>query len=107
MKQTVTLELDIPEGYEATGEYRVVKDGEYYMGSLLGSEHHADHNGPGAGHMFHILRKLPSATVTVELPREVAEWAWGLWADESTPDLTRQRSIGDACRAALKNEESA
>jgi hypothetical protein len=30
-KQTVTIELEVPEGYEATGEYRCVRYGEVYL----------------------------------------------------------------------------
>ena len=32
-KQKVTIEVDVPEGYEATGEYRVPREGEIHLPS--------------------------------------------------------------------------
>jgi len=31
MKQQVTLELEVPEGYEVTGEYRMLEKGDIYI----------------------------------------------------------------------------
>lgn len=31
MKQTIQVEIDVPEGFELTGEYREVEDGEYFF----------------------------------------------------------------------------
>jgi hypothetical protein len=54
----VTIEIPdalIPEGFEATGEYRIPRENEYYVSGLgLITSQYTIHNGPRV-----ILRKIP------------------------------------------------
>ena len=107
-KQTVTLELDVPDGYEATGEFRVPNEDEQFLlpGHAEGTEPDAAAiiwtAGAGATVTGIILRKLPSPTVTVELPRETAEAL--ILQSRMNPVITQ--GLADACRAALAEEQA-
>lgn len=70
MKQTVTLELEIPEGYEVTGDFHQASN-EWYLDTFTAPPHaeYVEGSTVTDSDVF-ILRKLPSVTVTVELPRE-------------------------------------
>jgi hypothetical protein len=97
VKQRVTLELDVPDGWEATGEWRPPEPAEPYLdpiGQVV--------KNPGRS-IYRVLilrRKLPE-TVMVEMSRVAAEYAAGNWRTQ--PD-TYRGEIGRACAAALAKE---
>ena len=94
MLTEVTLTLDVPEGMEIDHTLIDIRGG-------------VSHNGWEAQDTglatYHIpIKRLPPATVTVELPRETAEWM-------SEIDFSAQReehsyAVSQACRAALEAE---
>lgn len=96
-ERQVTLTLDVPDGYEVV-DYRVPQQHEWILDRPeIAIE--VDLTGWTSSRI--ILRKIPSATVTVELPRETAEWVArrpGTW------DEMPQVAI-DACRAALEAQQ--
>ena len=66
-KKRFEIEAEIPDGFEATGEWRRPRDGEYWVGSS-GQRF----KGLSGGRRI-ILRKIPPATLVVELPREFVD----------------------------------
>ena len=72
MKQKIELELEIPENFEPTNEYRPPRDGEWFMDSETDEPLRSVFN--KREHRL-ILRKLPPPTVIVELTREEADAA--------------------------------
>ncbi len=81
MKQVVMIELDVPEGFEATGEYRRASETEFWL-----SEHELPLQGPTTC-PWPILRKLPAK---VEQPRHtIAEWD-AMLAKDARPEIETQ-----------------
>ena len=53
--QTVTIEIDAPDGYELTGEYRYLQSGEVYLGEYGVRTWEADRR---SQYQYFILRKI-------------------------------------------------
>ena len=90
--------IDVPDGYEATGKWRIPEYGEWFITRL------ADDTRMSLGDVsvpMVILRKIPSPTVTVELPREAAEF---LMTDLHGQGQAWWITIKAACHAALAAE---
>ena len=94
-KQRFEIEANIPEGFEPTGEYRFpdVGDWVFVEGSVYRQQAYTQPPG-----FRIILRKLPPATVSVELPREVADHIASGYC------CTITDVASEACRAALEAE---
>lgn len=70
MKQTITVELDVPEGFEATGEHRVPNSGELFMSIYGGDVCHAASSASITDGRRFILRKLPPAPEETKMTRK-------------------------------------
>ena len=105
-EETVTITLPIPDGYEATNEFRTPEPKEFYL----------DPNGAGATTLnipkapssferVILRRKLPD-TVNVALPRDVADEVvkWLLKPQDIVPE---GEAVARAIRAALAAEAEA
>ena len=69
-KQKIEIEVDVPEGYEATGEYRIPYErNDYWLGDFGVA------SGPSSCHRI-ILRKLPDPIPEVEGPIGWPELKW-------------------------------
>ncbi len=69
-KKKIEIEVDIPEGYEATGEYRIPDEpNDYWLGDFGMA------SGPSSCHRI-IFRKLPDPIPEVEGPRGWPELRW-------------------------------
>ena len=102
-KRKFEIEADIPEGYEPTGEYRLVHQNEWF----LDGEYDLPQQLTNQGWMNRrlLLRRIPSPTLKVELPRDVAEWVRDAFlVGSGDNDL---RTLAEACRIALEAEEQA
>ena len=81
-KQQVTLEIEVPEGWEATGEYRSVRYGETYLGSdwsptRMTSQRETEAQWP-------ILRRKPDPVT--EWIASAPAWLEGLWVYRTAGD---------------------
>ena len=77
-KQKIEIEVDVPEGYEATGEYRIPYErNDYWLGDFGVA------SGPSSCHRI-ILRKLPDPIPEVEGP---IGWPELKWAAKSPDDI--------------------
>ena len=92
MKQTIAIEIDVPDGYELTGEYRKAYHEEYYkiQGNTVAQ-------GPSACE-YPILRKIPPVPwaplhceTTIVLCSD-GGWATVYYAAGSTVDKERYKS---------------
>lgn len=96
-EQQVTVTIDVPEGYEATGEYRPAQPGEVFLTETGGAYQTAK----GTTLPVFIVRRAKPKTVVVELPREVAE----LYArTPPRPGDSPHEVVIAACYAALAAE---
>ena len=99
-KQTVTLELEVPEGYEATGEWRHAHADEI----SLGKNGHTHRHAAASLNYQIILRRIPSPTVTVEFERRALEWLSATFYGKGEDT---QSCAGRTARAALEAEADA
>ena len=72
-KHTIVIEVDVPEGYEVTGEYRKPRYGEPFLGRNGVVEAKSYHHDPRI-----ILRKLPDPIPEVEGPIGWPELKWAV-----------------------------
>lgn len=74
MKQQVTMELDIPEGFEATGEYREVQTQEWYAD--INSDHVRQWrcDGPSSSEYLILRKLLPPAPKYIPFTHETFPW---------------------------------
>ena len=71
-KQYIAHEIDVPEGYTITGEYRIPTEGEYILSPSNGSVHIAPATKIGV--KFFILRKTEVwKPLTLEIATEYAK----------------------------------
>ena len=54
----ITITVKLPEGYNATGEFRVPKPGDYYQNIFTGSAYHCDTGEETGGEQRIILKKI-------------------------------------------------
>ena len=107
-KQTVTLELEVPKGWEYV-EYRIPEADDYVL-FIHKLEPEPFSTSWIPIHPCPVYRKLLPDTLTVELPRGVFEWFRDMKWYEATPNDHHDPclAVSDACkRAALKAEGQA
>jgi hypothetical protein len=62
VKQRIEIEVDVPDGFEATGDYRRPSLGEYYLGGFWEGKREVftcDLNRPNVAETFILRRKAP------------------------------------------------
>lgn len=103
-KQQVTVWVDVPDGYEATGEWRFAEANQPHAHVRMDGSSWAVLDGvcDCIGPAF-ILRRVKSPTVMVEMPRSFAERVANS-PQPVTVTYVASKDVIDACRAALKAE---
>lgn len=94
-KQTVTLELEVPKGWEYV-EYRIPEADDYVL-FIHKLEPEPFSTAWIPIHPCPVYRRVLPDTLTVELPRDEVVYYAGAFG-------TTTKTLGDAARAALKAE---
>ena len=93
MKREITIEVDIPEGYEATGEFRPPLNGEDYL-TTNGERSRAFrewYDDEGNRIILRKVHKIPEVTHYMSI--ETGEWTENDEDESWRPDEIKQRII--------------
>ena len=100
-EEQVSLKLQVPDGYEVTGEYRAALSSETYM-RVDSTMPCVARNDFHRSHMFILRRVLPDTLTVENLPRSwVVPRSRGVITALSVEDLD---AVNAACLAALEAE---